>query len=105
MLVLHRQRSLDSARRSPARASITVSFLPTHRPRYLLLLYTVLYASTDEDEGVALVVCVCACVCDVNVVCQVGVPILEKELSSLSIPDISGSAGTPIGTVDYHLTQ
>ena len=100
MLVLHRQKSLDSARRSPARASITVSFLPTHRPRY-----TVLYASTDEDEGVALVVCVCACVCDVNVVCQVGVPILEKELSSLSIPDISGSAGTPIGTVDYHLTQ
>jgi lipopolysaccharide-binding protein len=38
-------------------------------------------------------------------ICQVGVPILEKELSSLSIPDISGSAGTPIGTVDYHLTQ
>eukprot|EP00731_Ephydatia_muelleri_P031068 Em0022g582a len=36
---------------------------------------------------------------------QVGIPILEQQLSSLNIPDISGSAGTPIGTVDYDLTS
>ena len=38
-------------------------------------------------------------------VCQVAVPILEKELSTISIPDISGSADTPIGTVDYWLRK
>ena len=38
-------------------------------------------------------------------VVQVGIPILEQQLSSLNIPDISGSAGTPIGTVDYDLTR
>jgi lipopolysaccharide-binding protein len=34
---------------------------------------------------------------------QVGIPILVSELSSLTIPDISGSAGTPLGSVDYSL--
>ena len=38
-------------------------------------------------------------------VCQVAVPILEKKLSSLAIPDVSGSADTPIGTIDYELTE
>ena len=36
---------------------------------------------------------------------QVGIPILEQQLSSLNIPDISGSADTPIGTIDYDLTS
>jgi len=30
---------------------------------------------------------------------------LEKSLSSLTIPDISGSAGTPIGSIDYSLSN
>jgi len=33
------------------------------------------------------------------------VPILEKELLDLSIPDISGTAGTPIGKIDYLLKE
>lgn len=40
-----------------------------------------------------------------SAVCQVAVPILEEQLSSLSIPDISGSADSPIGKIDYHLTK
>ena len=36
---------------------------------------------------------------------QVGIPILEKELASLNIPDISGSAGTPVGSIDYDLKK
>eukprot|EP00731_Ephydatia_muelleri_P031065 Em0022g579a len=38
-------------------------------------------------------------------VVQVGIPILEQQLSSLTIPDISGSAGSPIGTIDYTVTS
>ena len=37
--------------------------------------------------------------------CQVAVPILEKELLSLTIPDITGKADTPIGSVDYELKK
>ena len=36
---------------------------------------------------------------------QVGIPILEQQLASVTIPDISGSAGTPIGSIDYDLTR
>ena len=36
---------------------------------------------------------------------QVAIPMLEKALSSLTIPDISGSAGTPVGSVDYSLSK
>ena len=39
------------------------------------------------------------------IVRQVAIPILEQALSSLSIPDISGSAGTPIGSVEYSLSK
>ena len=38
-------------------------------------------------------------------VCEVAVPILEKELLGLSIPDVSGTAGTPIGKIDYSLKK
>ena len=38
-------------------------------------------------------------------VCQITVPILEKELSTLTIPDISGSASTPVGSIDYELKK
>ena len=40
-----------------------------------------------------------------GIVRQVAIPILEHALSSLSIPDISGSAGTPIGSIDYSLSK
>ena len=36
---------------------------------------------------------------------QVAIPILEAALSDLTIPDISGSAGTPIGSIDYSLSK
>ena len=35
----------------------------------------------------------------------VGIPILEKALSSLTIPDISGDADTPVGTIKYTLSK
>lgn len=37
--------------------------------------------------------------------CEVGIPILEKELSTLTIPDITGDADTPIGHITYDLTK
>lgn len=30
---------------------------------------------------------------------------LEKTLSTLSIPDVSGHAGTPVGSVEYSLSK
>ncbi|XP_064385923.1 bactericidal permeability-increasing protein-like [Halichondria panicea] len=36
---------------------------------------------------------------------QVGIPILEQSLSSITIPDISGKAGTPIGSISYSLSS
>lgn len=38
-------------------------------------------------------------------VCTVGVPILEKELADISIPDISGDASTPVGGISYTLSK
>ena len=38
-------------------------------------------------------------------VLTVGIPILENALSTANIPDISGDAGTPIGTVEYSLSS
>lgn len=39
-------------------------------------------------------------------VIQVGVPILEQQLSNIDIPDISGSASVDvIGTIDYELKK
>lgn len=35
----------------------------------------------------------------------IGVELLQQALSSLKIPDITGSTGTPIGTIDYQLTD
>ncbi|XP_019854891.1 PREDICTED: bactericidal permeability-increasing protein-like isoform X1 [Amphimedon queenslandica] len=36
-------------------------------------------------------------------VIETGIPILEQQLSNIDIPDISGSASSPIGTIDYEL--
>ena len=42
----------------------------------------------------------------VLIVNQVGIPILEQELSSINIPDKSGSARiSVIGKIDYDLTR
>lgn len=38
-------------------------------------------------------------------VSQIALPILIKDLTGMSIPDISGDADTPIGHVAYALTQ
>lgn len=41
-----------------------------------------------------------------HAVIQVGVPILEQQLSNIDIPDISGSASVDvIGTIDYELKK
>ena len=37
--------------------------------------------------------------------CSVGIPILEKELLTVAIPDISGDADTPIGSISYSLSK
>lgn len=36
---------------------------------------------------------------------KIGVPILEKMIQTLTIPDISGSAHTPVGSVDFTLSN
>eukprot|EP00055_Hartaetosiga_balthica_P004441 m.11608 g.11608 ORF g.11608 m.11608 type:complete len:503 (+) comp3865_c0_seq2:95-1603(+) len=36
---------------------------------------------------------------------QVAIPIIQKDLENLSIPDISGDASTPVGHIDYYLTN
>ncbi|XP_065830579.1 bactericidal permeability-increasing protein-like [Oscarella lobularis] len=36
---------------------------------------------------------------------QVAMPILVKQLQNLAIPDQSGSAGTPVGSIDYSLSD
>jgi hypothetical protein len=36
--------------------------------------------------------------------CKVALPILVHDLQTMSIPDIHGSAGTPIGSISYDLT-
>ena len=33
------------------------------------------------------------------------IPILVKALQGLTVPDISGSAGTPVGSIDYTLSD
>ncbi|CAI8057856.1 Bactericidal permeability-increasing protein [Geodia barretti] len=40
-----------------------------------------------------------------NYACSVGIPILEKELLTVAIPDISGDADTPIGSISYSLSK
>ncbi|CAI8057853.1 Lipopolysaccharide-binding protein [Geodia barretti] len=40
-----------------------------------------------------------------NYACSVGIPILEKELLTVAIPDISGDADTPIGSISYSLSN
>ena len=36
---------------------------------------------------------------------SVAIPILEKELLTISIPDISGKAETPVGHISYDLSN
>jgi lipopolysaccharide-binding protein len=36
---------------------------------------------------------------------QVGIPILEQELLTMAIPDISGDADTPVGHISYDLSS
>ena len=36
---------------------------------------------------------------------QVGFPCLESQLSSIPIPDLSGSADVVVGSIDYELTK
>ena len=38
-------------------------------------------------------------------VAKVGIPLLEQELRSLAIPDISGSASITVGKVDYKISK
>ena len=46
----------------------------------------------------------CSSACAI-VVRSVGIPILEKELSDMKIPDIDGKAKSPIGKIDYSLKE
>lgn len=40
------------------------------------------------------------------IVCQVGVPILEQQLASITIPDVSGSTSIDVvGRIDYSLSK
>ncbi|XP_004207962.1 bactericidal permeability-increasing protein [Hydra vulgaris] len=36
---------------------------------------------------------------------KLGVPFIEKELLSLSIPDVKGTAKTPVGSISYEITS
>ena len=36
---------------------------------------------------------------------EVGIPYLKSQLSSLSIPDLSGSAHVAIGKIEYKLSK
>eukprot|EP00041_Stephanoeca_diplocostata_P012067 m.201118 g.201118 ORF g.201118 m.201118 type:complete len:97 (+) comp18795_c1_seq1:74-364(+) len=36
---------------------------------------------------------------------SVAVPIIENDAKDVSVPDIHGSAGTPVGSVDYDITS
>lgn len=42
---------------------------------------------------------------NITPVCKVAVPILEKKISSLTIPEIRGNADTPIGSVSYEMKK
>ena len=36
---------------------------------------------------------------------QVGLPILELYLADVTVPDVSGSAGIVVGSIDYEVTK
>lgn len=36
---------------------------------------------------------------------KVAIPIIQEKIQDLDIPDVSGSAKTPVGHVDYSLTD
>jgi len=40
-----------------------------------------------------------------NYIVAVGIPILEQELQTINVPDITGKVGTPVGTIEYDLTD